>query len=59
MAFLAESADAKETNACPRILRFLCATTSRTSPYVLKSPRNDVFMTKIMIHQVVNVYKKA
>ena len=44
-AFFAISVVANETKAWPRIRRFLCATTSRTSPYDLNRPRRDAFST--------------
>lgn len=48
-AFFAISADSNETNACPRMRKLLCATTSSTSPYDLNRPRKDAFSTGILI----------
>lgn len=67
IAFSACSGVSNDTNACPRIRRLLCATTSST-PYGLNRPRNEDFNTEYFsvsviqslarrkLHSTVNLY---
>ena len=45
-AFCAASASGKDTNACPRMRKLLCATTSSTSPYDLNKLFSDCLRTR-------------